>query len=342
MARAALAGLLRCALALASLAVPAAALASQTLLNVSYDPTRELFKAVNPVFAAEWRAKTGESLSLLSSHGGSGAQARAVIDGLRADVVTLALAGDIDAIAAKSGKIPADWQKLLPNNSSPYTSTIVFVVRKGNPKGIKDWDDLAKSGVGVVAANPKTGGGARWSYLAAWGYGLAKFGGDEEKTKAFVQAIYKNAPVLDTGARGATTSFARRGLGDVLISWENEAFLLLKEFGPEGFEIVAPSRSILAEPAVAVVEGNAKTHGALEPARSYLEFLYSPVAQALIAKNFYRPAHPEFAAKEDTDRFARIEFFTIDEVFGGWAAAQKKHFADGGIFDEMQRREAGR
>jgi sulfate/thiosulfate-binding protein len=330
----------RAALFAVALALPSAALAGQTLLNVSYDPTRELYRAINPAFVAEWKAKTGETLAIQGSHGGSGAQARAVIDGLRADVVTLALADDIDRIAAKTGKIPADWQKLLPNNSAPYTSTIVLVVRKGNPKGVKDWDDIAKPGVAVVAANPKTGGGARWSYLAAWGYGLSRFGGDEAKTKDFVAAIYKNAPVLDTGARGATTSFAQRGLGDVLIAWENEALLLLKAFGADKFEIVAPSRSILAEPAVAVVEKNAAAHGASDAARAYLEFLYTPAAQAIVAKNFYRPAHPEFAAKEDLQRFAKIELFTIDAVFGGWAKAQKTHFADGGDFDEMQKQGA--
>jgi sulfate/thiosulfate transport system substrate-binding protein len=322
------------------LAFPGLAAADQTLLNVSYDPTRELYKAINPAFVAAWKAKTGETLRIQSSHGGSGAQARAVIDGLKADVVTLALADDIDAIAAKTGKIPADWQKLLPNNATPYASTIVIVVRKGNPKGVKDWEDLAKPGVGVVAANPKTGGGARWNYLAAWGYGLKKFNGDEAKTRALVAAIYKNAPVLDTGARGATTTFAQRGLGDALIAWENEAFLLQKEFGADKFEIVTPSRSILAEPAVAVVADNAKAHGALEAARAYLEFLYSPDAQAIIAKNFYRPARPEFAAPEDLARFPKIELFTIDQIFGGWAVAQKQHFAEGGVFDEIQKANA--
>jgi sulfate/thiosulfate transport system substrate-binding protein len=322
------------------LAFPGLAAADQTLLNVSYDPTRELYKAINPAFVAAWKAKTGETLRIQSSHGGSGAQARAVIDGLKADVVTLALADDIDAIAAKTGKIPADWQKLLPNNATPYASTIVIVVRKGNPKGVKDWEDLAKPGVGVVAANPKTGGGARWNYLAAWGYGLKKFNGDEAKTRALVAAIYKNAPVLDTGARGATTTFAQRGLGDALIAWENEAFLLQKEFGADKFEIVTPSRSILAEPAVAVVADNAKAHGALEAARAYLEFLYSPDAQAIIAKNFYRPARLQFAAPEDLARFPKIELFTIDQIFGGWAVAQKQHFAEGGVFDEIQKANA--
>ncbi len=320
-----------------SLVIPGVAAADQMLLNVSYDPTRELYKAINPAFAAEWKAKTGETPRIQASHGGSGAQARAVIDGLKADVVTLALAADIDAIAAKTGKIPADWQKLLPNNSTPYASTIVLVVRKGNPKGIKDFDDLAKPGVGVVTPNPKTSGGARWNYLALWGYGLEKFKGDEAKTKEFVQAVYKNAPVLDTGARGATISFAQRGIGDVLIGWENEAYLVLQEFGADQFEIVSPPRSILAEPPVAVVEANAKAHGSEKLARAYLEFLYTAPAQAIIAKNFYRPAHPEFAAKEDLAHLPKIEFFTVDKTFGGWANAQKTHFADGGVFDDIQK-----
>jgi len=328
--------------ALAFFAFPGAALADQTLLNVSYDPTRELYKAINPAFVAEWKAKTGETVSIQSSHGGSGAQARAVIDGLKADVVTLALAADIDAIAQKTGKIPADWQKLLPNNATPYASTIVFLVKKGNPKGIKDFDDLAKPGVAVVTPNPKTSGGARWNYLAAWGYGLDKFKGDEAKTKDFVKAIYKNAPVLDTGARGATISFAQRGIGDVLIAWENEAYLALQEFGADKFDIVSPPRSILAEPPVAVVQGNADAKGTGKLAKAYLEYLYTRPAQAIIAKNFYRPAHPEFAAKEDLDRLPKIAFFTVDKVFGGWAAAQKKHFADGGVFDEIQKQEAGK
>ena len=310
--------------------------AAEPLLNVSYDPTRELYKAINPAFAADWKAKTGEDIQLQASHGGSGAQARAVIEGLNADVVTLALAADIDAIAKKSGKIAEDWQKRLPNNSSPYTSTIVFLVHKGNPKKIKDWDDLAKPGVAVVTPNPKTSGGARWNYLAAWAYGLKKFGGDEEKTKSFIKAIYQNAPVLDTGARGATITFAQRGIGDVLIAWENEAFLADKEFGADKFEIIAPPQSILAEPPVAVVDANADAKGNRKVAEAYLNFLYTPAAQAIIAKNFYRPAHPEFANKDDLKKFHKISFVTIDKDFGGWAAAQKKHFADGGIFDQIQ------
>jgi sulfate adenylyltransferase subunit 1/sulfate transport system substrate-binding protein len=316
--------------------------AGQTFLNVSYDPTRELYKAINPAFAADWKAKTGETIEIQASHGGSGAQARAVIEGLDADVVTLALAADIDAIARKSGKIPVDWQKRRPNNSSPYTSTIVFLVRKGNPKAIKDWGDLAKPGVAVITPNPKTSGGARWNYLAAWGYGLQKFDGDEAKTKVFVKAIYKNAPVMDTGARGSTITFARRGIGDVLLAWENEAFLALKEFGSDKFEIVTPKQSILAEPPVAVVDANADAKGNRQLAEAYLDFLYSPPAQAVIARNFYRPVHPEYAAKEDVKKFAKIEFITVDKTFGGWAAAQKKHFDDGGIFDEIQKQELTR
>lgn len=310
-----------------------------SLLNVSYDPTRELYKDINQAFSAEWKAKTGEAVDVQQSHGGSGKQARAVIDGLAADVVTLALGADIDAIASKSGKIPTDWQKKRPNNSSPYTSTIVFLVHKGNPKKIKDWDDLAQPGVGVITPNPKTSGGARWNYLAAWGYGLKKFGGDEAKTRDFIKAIYKNAPVLDTGARGSTISFAQRGLGDVLVTWENEAFLALQEFGADKFEIVTPSLSILAEPPVAVVEGNASAKGTLALAQAYLDFLYSPTAQAIIAKHHYRPTHPEHAAKEHLKQLPQIAFVTIDNTFGGWAAAQKKHFADGGIFDENQKPE---
>jgi sulfate/thiosulfate-binding protein len=310
--------------------------AAEPLLNVSYDPTRELYKAINPAFAAEWKAKTGEDIQVQASHAGSGAQARAVIEGLNADVVTLALAADIDAIAKKSGKIPEDWQKRLPNNSSPYTSTIVFLVHKGNPKKIKDWDDLAKPGVSVVTPNPKTSGGARWNYLAAWAYGLKKFGGDEEKTKDFIKLIYQNAPVLDTGARGSTITFAQRGIGDVLIAWENEAFLADKEFGADKFEIIAPPQSILAEPPVAVVDANADAKGNRKVAEAYLNFLYTPAAQAIIAKNFYRPAHPEFANKDDLKKFHKISLVTIDKDFGGWAAAQKKHFADGGIFDQIQ------
>ncbi|MGJ0507259.1 MAG: sulfate ABC transporter substrate-binding protein [Methylocystis sp.] len=313
--------------------------AAQTLLNVSYDPTRELYKQINPAFVADWKARTGETVEIQTSHGGSGAQARAVIDGLAADVVTLALAADIDAIATKSGKIAADWQKRRPNNSAPYTSTIVFLVRKGNPKAIKDWDDLAKPGVAVITPNPKTSGGARWNFLAAWGHGLKKFSGDEAKTKEFVKAIYANAPVLDTGARGSTITFAQRGLGDVLITWENEAFLALKEFGADKFEIVAPKVSILAEPPVSVVDANAEAKGVKPLAEAYLDYLYAPAAQAIIARNFYRPAHPADAAKEDLKKFPKIEFITVDKTFGGWSSAQKKFFADGGVFDDIQKQE---
>jgi sulfate adenylyltransferase subunit 1/sulfate transport system substrate-binding protein len=327
-------------LAGASLFVADAAWAATALLNVSYDPTRELYKAINPAFIADWKAKTGETIEIQSSHAGSGAQARAVIDGLAADVVTLALAADIDAIAAKTGKIPADWQKKLPHNASPYTSTIVFLVRKGNPKKIKNWDDLAKPGVAVVTPNPKTSGGARWNYLGAWGFGLEKFKGDEAKTKELVKAIYKNAPVLDTGARGATITFAQRGLGDVLIAWENEAFLASEEFGKDKFEIVVPPTSILAEPPVAVVDGNVDAKGTRKIAEAYLNFLYTPAAQAIIAKKYYRPAHPEFADKNDLKRLPKLELFTVDQLFGGWAKAQKTHFADGGVFDDIQKQDA--
>ncbi|MBV9245403.1 MAG: sulfate ABC transporter substrate-binding protein [Methylobacteriaceae bacterium] len=311
--------------------------AQTTLLNVSYDPTRELYKAINEAFAADWKGRTGETVTIRASHGGSGAQARAVIDGLNADVVTLALAADIDAIAAKTGKIPADWQKRLPNNSAPYTSTIVLLVRKGNPKGIHDWDDLAKPGVSVITPNPKTSGGARWNYLAAWGYAAKKFGGDEAKTKAFIAAIYRNVPVLDTGARGSTITFAQRGLGDVLIAWENDAFLAFREFGEDKFEIIVPSLSILAEPPVAIVDGNVDANGTRKVAEAYLQFLYSPQGQAIIARNYFRPVHPENAAKEDIDRFPKLELITVDGAFGGWTKAQATHFADGGVFDQIQK-----
>lgn len=309
--------------------------AATSLLNVSYDPTRELYRAINEAFVADWKKKTGEDINIRTSHGGSGAQARAVIDGLGADVVTLALAADIDAIAAKTGKIPADWQKRLPNNSTPYTSTIVFAVRKGNPKGIKDWDDLVKPGVAVISPNPKTSGGARWNYLAAWAYAAKKFNGDEGKIKEFIAALYKNVPVLDTGARGATISFAQRGLGDVLVAWENDAYLLSEEFGKDKFEIVTPSISILAEPPVALVDGNADADGNRKLAEAYLAFLYTPQAQAIVAKNFYRPTVPDAAAPEDIARFHKIDLVTIDKDFGGWAKAQATHFADGGIFDQI-------
>jgi sulfate/thiosulfate transport system substrate-binding protein len=313
------------------------ALADKTLLNVSYDPTREFYKEYNEAFAAEWKAKTGEVVTINQSHGGSGKQARAVIDGLDADVVTLALAGDIDQIAAKTDKIPKDWATKLPHNSAPYISTIVFLVRKGNPKGIKDWGDLAKEGIAVVTPNPKTSGGARWNYLAAWAWADKALGGDETKVKQFIADLYRNVPVLDTGARGSTTTFAQRGIGDVLISWENEAFLVQQEFGADNFEIVVPSLSIKAEPPVALVEGVAKAKGNEEVAKAYLEYLYSPTGQKLAAKHFFRPVDEKSADPADLARFPKLELVTIDGNFGGWGTAQKKHFADGGIFDEIYR-----
>ncbi|HEY8566894.1 MAG TPA: sulfate ABC transporter substrate-binding protein [Beijerinckiaceae bacterium] len=318
----------------ASFAAGEPAGAQVELLNVSYDPTRELYRDINQAFAADWKKQTGETVTIRTSHGGSGRQARSVIDGLNADVVTLALAGDIDEIARLTKKLPEDWQKRLPNNASPYTSTIVLVVRKGNPKGIKDWEDLAKPGVQVITPNPKTSGGARWNYLAAYAYALDKWK-DEKRAQDFVQAIYRNVPVLDTGARGSTTTFAQRGLGDVFISWENEAFLALKEFGADKFEIVVPSLSILAEPPVALVDANVDAKGTRKQAQAYLDFLYTPAAQAIIAKHFYRPSKPEAAAKEDLDRLPKLKLITIDEVFGGWAKAQTTHFNDGGIFDAI-------
>ena len=309
--------------------------AETELLNVSYDPTRELYRAINEAFAADWKAKTGETIAIRASHGGSGAQARAVIDGLPADVVTLALAADIDAVASKTGKIPADWQKRLPNNSAPYTSTIVLLVRKGNPKGIKDWDDLVKPGVAVITPNPKTSGGARWNFLAAWGYASKKFNGDEAKIKDFIAALYKNAPVLDTGARGSTITFAQRGQGDVLIAWENDAFLASEEFGKDKFDIVVPSISVLAEPPVALVDGNVDAKGTRKQAEAYLNFLYTPQAQAIIAKNYYHPVKPDAADPKDLARLAHIPLVTVDGDFGGWTKAQAKFFAEGGVFDQI-------
>ncbi|TMJ37825.1 MAG: sulfate ABC transporter substrate-binding protein [Alphaproteobacteria bacterium] len=309
------------------------ALADSELLNVSYDPTRELYQQLNEVFAKEWQAKTGEAITIQQSHGGSGKQARAVIDGLEADVGTLALAYDIDAIA-KKGLLATDWQKRLANNSSPYTSTIVFLVRKGNPKGIKDWSDLTKQGVQVITPNPKTSGGARWNYLAAWGYALHKNNKDETAARNFVADLYHNVPVLDTGARGSTVTFVERGIGDVLLAWENEAFLALKEFGSDKFEIVAPSESILAEPPVAVVDKVVDAKGTRKQAEAYLNFLYSPEAQEIVAKNSYRPRDAAVAAKYK-DTFPKISLFTIDDEFGGWKKAQETHFADGGIFDQI-------
>jgi sulfate transport system substrate-binding protein len=305
------------------------------LLNVSYDPTRELYQDYNPAFARYWKAKTGDTVTILQSHGGSGKQARAVIDGLGADVVTLALAYDIDAIAGKGKLLPPDWQKRLPDNSTPYTSTIVFLVRKGNPKGIRDWDDLVKPGVSVVTPNPKTSGGARWNYLAAWGYALKLNGNDEGRARAFVARLYKNVPVLDTGARGATTTFVQRGIGDVLIAWENEALLSLKESGKDQFEIIAPSLSILAEPPVTWVDRTVKKHGTEEVAKAYLEYLYSPEGQEIAAKNYYRP-RLEAVAQKYAAVFPKVNLFTVDEVFGGWQKAQKTHFDEGGVFDQIQ------
>ena len=303
------------------------------LLNVSYDPTRELYQDVNTAFAKEWKGKTGDNVKIKQSHGGSGKQARAVIDGLEADVVTLALAYDIDALAEHK-LLAADWQKRLAHNSAPYTSTIVFLVRKGNPKGIKDWNDLIKPGVSVITPNPKTSGGARWNHLAAWGYALRQPGGNEAKAKDFLGKLYKNVPVLDSGARGATTTFVERGIGDVLIAWENEAYLAVKELGPTKFDIITPSVSILAEPPVAVVDKFADKHGTRKVAEAYLNYLYTDEAQDIIAKNYYRPATDK-AAKKYASQFAKVNLFTIEQVAGGWTAAQKAHFADGGIFDQI-------
>jgi sulfate/thiosulfate-binding protein len=304
-----------------------------TLLNVSYDPTRELYQAENAAFAKAWKAKTGQEVTLQQSHGGSGKQARAVIDGLEADVVTLALAYDVDAVAA-SGLLPANWQTLLPNNSTPFTSTIVFLVRKGNPKKIKDWADLVRPGISVITPNPKTSGGARWNYLAAWGYALRANGNNEAKAKEFVGKLYKSVPVLDTGARGSTVTFVERGIGDVLIAWENEALYSVEKLGKGKFEIVAPSVSILAEPPVAVVEKVAKKHGTQVVAKAYLEYLYTGEGQEIAAQNYYRPRNTVVAAKYGA-KFPQVKLFTIDEVFGGWAKAQKTHFADGGVFDQI-------
>ncbi|HEX8235280.1 MAG TPA: sulfate ABC transporter substrate-binding protein [Abditibacteriaceae bacterium] len=312
---------------------PSASAKPVELLNVSYDPTRELYQDVNKAFAAQWQKEKGQTVTINQSHGGSGKQARAVVDGLEADVVTLALGYDVDAIA-EAGLLSKDWQKRLPQNSAPYTSTIVFLVRKGNPKGIKDWNDLAKPGVQVITPNPKTSGGARWNYLAAWGYALRQPGGNEAKAKDFVSRIYKNVPVLDSGARGSTTTFVERGIGDVFISWENEAFLATKELGVGKFEIVVPSVSILAEPPVAVVDKIATKKGTTEVAEAYLKFLYSPEGQRLAAKHYYRPREAA-AVQQAGTKFPNIKLFTIDEVFGGWGKAQKTHFGDGGTFDQI-------
>ncbi|KQW19595.1 ABC transporter permease [Afipia sp. Root123D2] len=306
--------------------------ANISLLNVSYDPTRELYADFNKAFVAAYQKETGKTVEIKQSHGGSGSQARSVIDGLQADVVTLALAYDIDAIASK-GFLDKDWQKRLPRNSSPYTSTIVFLVRKGNPKGIKDWDDLIKPGVSVITPNPKTSGGARWNYLAAWGYARKKFG-SEDKAKAFVSNIFKNVPVLDTGARGSTVTFVERGVGDVLLAWENEAFLAVREFGKDKFEIVAPSLSILAEPPVAIVDKVADKKGTRAVAEAYLKYWYTKEGQEIAGRNYYRPRDPEVAKKFAAD-FARVDLFTIDDMFGGWTKAQKEHFSEGGVFDQI-------
>lgn len=306
-----------------------------TLLNVSYDPTRELYLEFNRAFARHWQEQTGEGVVIRQSHGGSGKQARAVIDGLAADVVTLALAYDVDALCEKAALLPRDWQKRLPHNSAPYTSTIVFTVRKGNPKQIRDWDDLVRSGVSVIMPNPKTSGGARWNYLAAWGYALKKWGGDEAKAREFVARIFKNVPILETGARGAMTAFAQRNLGDVLVAWENEALLLLKEPSPGGAELVIPSLSILAEPPVAWVDRVVNRRGTRVVAQAYLEYLYSPEGQEIVAKHGYRP-RLESVARKHAGTFPKVNLFTIDEVFGGWQKAQKTHFGAGGVFEQIQ------
>ncbi len=303
-----------------------------SLLNVSYDPTRELYKAVNTAFAADWKAKTGDTVTINQSHGGSGKQARSVIDGLQADVVTLALAYDIDEIAGRAKLLPANWQARLPNNSSPYYSTIVFIVRKGNPKNIRDWDDLARPGVAVITPNPKTSGGARWNYLAAWAYAQKKYG-TPAAARDFVTKLYRNVPVLDSGARGSTTTFVQRGQGDVLIAWENEAYLSQKD-SPGEYQVIAPSVSIRAEPPVAVIDKNADKHGTRTVAEAYLKFLYTPAAQALIGQNFYRPVDPAAAAKYNAN-FPKLALFTIDRNFGGWKRAHAAHFADGAIFDQI-------
>ena len=322
------------ALLLAALLGAGAHAADTTLLNVSYDPTRELYQQYDAAFSAWWKAKTGDTVTVKQSHGGSGKQARSVIDGLDADVVTLALADDIDEIAERAKLLPPDWQKRLAHNSSPYTSTYIFLVRKGNPKGIHDWSDLVKPGVSIVTANPKTSGGARWGYLAAYGYALRQPGGYDAKAKAFVTRLFKQVPVLDSGARGSTVTFAERGIGDVLLAWENEAHLAIKEFGADKFDIVYPPTSILAEPPVAVVDKVVDRRGTRTVAQAYLEHLYSPEGQEIAARNFYRPTDEKVAAKYAA-QFPKVALFTVDQVFGGWAKAQKTHFADGGVFDQI-------
>jgi len=328
--------------AAASLAMAAGAInaAEISLLNVSYDPTRELYQDYNTAFAKYWKDKTGDTVTIKQSHGGSGKQARAVIDGLEADVVTLALAGDVNQLYKNGELIPADWQKRLGENSAPYTSTIVFLVRKGNPKSIKDWADLAKDGVEVVTPNPKTSGGARWNYLAAWGYALKQPGGTDDKAKDLVAKIYRNTKVLDSGARGSLTTFTERGIGDVLISWENEAFLATKELGPDKFDIITPSISILAEPSVSVVDKVVDKRGTRKIAEEYLKYLYSPVGQDIAGKHYYRPRDAK-AAEKYKAQFSPVKLFTIDEIFGGWSKAQDTHFKDGGVFDQIYAKQQG-
>ncbi|BBE51650.1 Sulfate-binding protein [Ferriphaselus amnicola] len=322
---------------LSSLFVVSAQAAEVSLLNVSYDPTRELYQDYSAAFAKYWKAKTGDTVTVKASHGGSGKQARAIIDGLEADVATLALAADIDALQEKANLIPANWQTRLKHNSSPYTSTIVFLVRKGNPKAVKDWNDLVKPGIQVITPNPKTSGGARWNYLAAWVYALKNNGNNPAKAQEFVTKLYGNVPVLDSGARGSTTTFVERGIGDVLLAWENEAFLAIKELGPDKFEIVVPSLSILAEPPVAVVDKYADKHGTRKVAEAYLDYLYSTEGQEIAAQNYYRPTDQKVAAKY-AKNFPKLNLITIDGAFGGWTKAQKEHFADGGVFDRIYTR----
>jgi len=317
-----------------ALAAGSVAARDVTLLNVSYDPTRELYQEVNAAFAQAWKTKTGDNVSVKASHGGSGKQARAIIDGLEADVATLALAHDIDEIAARAQLLPADWQQRLPHRSTPYTSTAIFLVRKGNPKAIRDWGDLIRPGLSVITANPKTSGGARWNYLAAYGWALRQPGGTDASARDYIAKLYRNVPVLDSGARGSTVTFAKRDIGDVLLAWENEAHLALKEFGADKFDIVYPPTSILAEPPVALIDKVADKHGTRAVAQGYLEFLYTPEAQAIAARHHYRPIDPQVAARYAA-QFPKLALFTIDEAFGGWAKAQKTHFADGGVFDQI-------
>ncbi len=325
---------LKTALLAAGLLSATGVLADRTLLNISYDPTRELYQAFNKAFIADWKSKTGETVTIQQSHGGAGKQARAVIDGLEGDVLTLALSYDIDQIAELSGKLDKDWQKRLPNNSAPYTSTIVFLVRKGNPKGIKDWDDLIKDGVAVITPNPKTSGGARYNYLAAWAFAEKKYG-SPEAAKDFVNKLFKNVPILDSGARGSTTTFVQRRIGDVLLAWENEAFLAIDQYGTDQFEVVVPPISILAETPVTVVDKTVEKRGTRDLAEAYLNYLYSPVGQKLAAQYYYRPFQPEHADPKDLERFPKLERLSVDDVFGGWHKAQAEHFDDGGTFDQI-------